>query len=153
MRWPAASGWLVSVVCLAVPIGEALAIDLTTGDGYLLALEQAEARDAAENELAGTLETLVVLNEVLGEGTGVMFCLSDERAVVLDVPLLRKEFTDWLRTTPSLAEGIATGSLPVSMLALTFMARKFPCDEAVSGNPNEDSDAEVRARLLQSLPK
>jgi hypothetical protein len=152
MRWCAATGWLLAVH-LAIASQGALAIDLTTGDGYLLALEQPEARDAAENELAGTFETLVVLNEVLGEGTGVMFCLSGERAAVLDVPLLRTEFTDWLRTAPALAEGVATGGLPVSMLALTFMARKFPCDEAVSSSPNEDSDAEIRSRLLQSLPK
>ncbi|MGD9511857.1 MAG: hypothetical protein AB7I59_18895 [Geminicoccaceae bacterium] len=152
MRYREASGWLLGV-CLITLSGAAHAIDLTTGDGYLLALEQPDARDAAENELAGTFETLVVLNEVLGEGTGVMFCLSGERAAVLDVPLLRKEFTDWLRTTPSLAEGVVTGGLPVSMLALTFMARKFPCDEAVSSSPSGDSDAEVRARLLESLPK
>jgi hypothetical protein len=152
MRWRGVVGWLVGV-CLAIPSESALAIDLTTGDGYLLALEQPEARSVAENELAGTFETLVVLNEVLGDGTGVMFCLSDERASVLDVPLLNKEFTEWLRTTPSLAGGVATGGLPVSMLALTFMARKFPCDEAVEGPPTEDSDAEVRTRLLQSLPK
>ena len=152
MRCRAATGWLMSVG-LAIPSGSALALELTTGDGYLLALEEPAARDAAENELAGTLETLVVLNEVLGEGNGVMFCLSGERAAVLDVPLLRKEFTDWLRATPSIADGAATGGLPVSLLALTFMAGKFPCDEAAGASASNDSDAEVRARLLQSLPK
>ena len=151
MRWRVLAGWCM-MICLAIQSGDALGIDLTTGDGYLLALEQADARDAAANQLAGTLETLVVLNEVLGEGTGVMFCLSDDRAAVLDVPLLRDEFTKWLRTTPSIADDTATGGLPISLLALVFMASKFPCDEAAA-SPSNESDAEIRSRLLQTLPK
>jgi hypothetical protein len=151
MRWRISAGWCITI-CLAIQSGGALGIDLTTGDGYLLALEQPDARDAATDQLAGTLETLVVLNEVLGDGAGVMFCLSDERAAVLDVSLLRNEFTDWLRATPSIAEGAATGGLPISLLALVFMAGKFPCDEA-AGTPSNDSDAEIRSRLLQTLPK
>ena len=151
MRWRVLAGWCM-MISLAIQSGDALGIDLTTGDGYLLALEQADARDAAANQLAGTLETLVVLNEVLGEGTGVMFCLSDERAAVLDVPLLRDEFTKWLRTTPSIADDTATGGLPISLLALVFMASKFPCDEAAA-SPSNESDAEIRSRLLQTLPK
>ena len=151
MRWRVLAGWCM-MICLAIQSGDALGIDLTTGDGYLLALEQPDARDAAANQLAGTLETLVVLNEVLGEGTGVMFCLSDERAAALDVPLLRDEFTKWLRTTPSIADDTATGGLPISLLALVFMASKFPCDEAAA-SPSNESDAEIRSRLLQTLPK
>ena len=151
MRWRVLAGWCM-MIGLAIQSGDALGIDLTTGDGYLLALEQPDARDAAANQLAGTLETLVVLNEVLGEGTGVMFCLSDERAAVLDVPLLRDEFTKWLRTTPSIADDTATGGLPISLLALVFMAGKFPCDEAAA-SPSNESDAEIRSRLLQTLPK
>lgn len=125
-----------------------------TGDGYLLALAETDgARESAENQMAGTLVTLVVMNEVLGGGESSLFCLSDERASVLDIPLLRQEFTDWLRETPpSLGPDEAAGGLPVSMLALAFMSAKFPCDtKPVTGTG--DSDAEIRSRLLRSAPK
>jgi hypothetical protein len=129
------------------------ALELMTGDGYLLALEQAgEGRAAAESAVNGTLETLVVLNVVLGGGESSLFCLADERAAVLDTPLLRNQFTEWLRATPALTGGEPTGGLPIAMMALAFLAGKFPCaDQETSADT--DKDAELRARLLESLPK
>ena len=60
---------------------QAHAIELLTGDGYLLALAQDEAaRKSADDYLAGTLDGLIVINEVTASDEGRMFCLSTERA-------------------------------------------------------------------------
>lgn len=144
---------LAILAALACRIEDVRAIELMTGDGYLLALEQpGEGRTAAESAVNGTLETLIVLNVVLGEGESSLFCLADERAAVLDTPLLREQFTQWLRATPTLSGGEPTGGLPIAMMALAFLGNKFPCgDQGASTSPNKD--AELRARLLESLPK
>ena len=147
-KWPAA---LSIAAAMAWPEGSARAIDLMTGDGYLLALTQApDGRVAAENQVAGSLETLIVLNVVLGQGESILFCLSDERAAVLDVPLLRNQFTDWLRATPTISNGEPSGDLPVSALVLVFLEGKFPCE--ATGQTNPDIQSEIRSRLLQSVP-
>lgn len=130
--------------------GESRAIDLLTGDGYLLALAQDEAaRSAADNYLGGTLDTLIVVNEVTASGEDRLFCLSDERASLLDGVLLRQEFTDWLRDPPTITQGGQDpNSLPLAVLGWAFLVGKFPC-AAAAHNPVGD---ETKSRLLDSLP-
>jgi hypothetical protein len=122
-----------------------------TGDGYLLALAQDEAaRKSADDYLAGTLEGLIVINEVTASDESQMFCLSTERAGVLDNALLRRDFTDWLRGRPSVALADQDpGGLPLAILGWAFFNGKFPCAEA-GGEPVGD---DVRSRLLDSVPK
>lgn len=131
---------------LAVPVQ---AIELMTGDGYLLALGQSEsARKAADDYLSGTLDGLIVINEVTASEDGRMFCLANERAVMLDNALLRQEFTDWLRNPPT--TGLSDqdpGGLPLAILGWAFLSGKFACSEA----PGEGVDEEVRSRLLDSM--
>ena len=74
------------------------------------------------------------------------------RAAVLDTPLLRKQLTEWLRATPTLSGGEPTGGLPIAMMALAFLSNKFPCTGQDAGT-EVSKDAELRARLLESLPK
>ena len=127
------------------------AIELLTGDGYLLALAQDEAaRKSADEYLAGTLDGLIVINEVTASDEARMFCLSNERGSVLDSALLRREFTDWLRDSPpSALSGQNPGGLPLAILGWAFLNGKFPCAEA-AGN---GIGADVRSRLLDSMPK
>ena len=130
---------------------EARAIDLLTGDGYLLALAQDEAaRKSADDYLAGTLDGLMVINEVTATEESRMFCLSTERAGVLDNALLRQEFTEWLRDAPSIAlDGQDPNGLALSVLSWAFLDSKFPCAEAERYTLGDD----VRKRLLDSVPK
>jgi hypothetical protein len=127
------------------------AIELMTGDGYLLELAQDDAgRKSAQDYLAGTLDGLIVINEVASGEDSRMFCLSDERAAVIDTALLREEFTDWMREPPS--GGMSEkdrGGLPLAVLGWAFLAAKFPCEDAKPGS----AGGEVRSRLLESLPK
>jgi hypothetical protein len=136
---------------LAGSAGQADAIELLTGDGYLLALAQDEAaRKSADDYLAGTLDELVVINEVTATEENRMFCLSTERADVLDNALLRQEFTKWLRDAPSIAvDGQDPNGLPLSVLGWVFLDSKFPCAEAEGNTLGDD----VRKRLLDSVPK
>jgi hypothetical protein len=141
---------LASAIFVQAWIGPAAAIDLLTGDGYLLALSESEvSRKAADNYLAGTLDGLMVLNEVMSGDDSRMFCLSDERASVLDSALLRQEFTDWLRAAPEATGTSAqeSGAFPVAILSWAFLAGKFPCAEpAGPGEANND----ILNRLLES---
>ena len=130
------------------------ALDLMTGDGYLLALAQDEAaRNAADEYLAGTLDGLLVVNEVTSTDESQLFCVSSERAGVLDGGLLRREFTEWLRDPSATAlAGQDPGMLPLGALGLAFLVAKFPC-EPMPGQEANPSDAEIRSRLLRSVPK
>lgn len=135
---------------LTCSAGQGDAIELLTGDGYLVALAQDEpARKAADDYLAGTLDGLIVTNEVTASDEGRMFCLTTERAGMLDNALLRQEFTDWLRDAPSIALADRDpNALPLAILGWAFLSGKFPCAETA----NDPVGDEVRSRLLQSVP-
>jgi hypothetical protein len=136
------AAWLALAAGLTVVASiPCAALDLMTGDGYLLALAQDEAaRNAADEYLAGTDESQ-------------LFCVSSERAGVLDGGLLRREFTEWLRDPSATAlAGQDPGMLPLGALGLAFLVAKFPC-EPIPGQEANPSDAEIRSRLLRSVPK
>ena len=128
----------VACALLLLAAAPAGALDLMTGDGLLLELAEGEARTRAANQyLAGTLESLIVINAVATADGGEMFCLSEERARLLDAGLLRQEFVAWLRANPEegLPADTAPGLLPLPMLAWSFMAQKFPCAAAAEPKP------------------
>lgn len=128
----------VACALLLLAAAPAAALDLMTGDGLLLELAEGEARSRAANQyLAGTFESLVVINAVATADGGEMFCLSEERARLLDGGLLRQEFVAWLRASPEegLPADTAPGQLPLPMLAWSFMAQKFPCVAAAEPKP------------------
>ena len=135
---------------LAGGSAQVFAIELMTGDGYLVAMAQDEAaRRSAEDYLAGTLDGLIVLNEVTADDDSRMFCLSSERAGLLDNALLRQEFTDWLREAPAIAlAGQDPNALPLAVLGWVFLNGKFPCAEAEQTSVGD----EIRSRLLDSVP-
>jgi hypothetical protein len=141
-----------TIIAAAVLVGvchEGRAIELITGDGYLIALAQDEAsRKAADDYLAGTLDSLIVMNEVLSTEDDRMFCLSDERAALLDAAILRREFTEWLRTPP---KGAGTereqGQLPISLLGWAFLGSKFPCKDTAPEGIADD----IRSKLLDTM--
>jgi hypothetical protein len=143
----AAATALGALLLAAMPAG---ALELMTGDGLLLELAEGEARSRAANQyLAGTFESLILVNEVATAADGRMFCLSEERAKLLEGGLLRQEFVAWLRApvagrTPDPAEG----RLPLPMLAWSFLAQKFPCSTAEP----QPLDGGLRARLQESVP-
>lgn len=129
----------------------AMALDMMSGDGFLLAMSQDDAaKTGARRYIVGTMETLIVLNEVLyAEGTP-LFCLTDERASVLDTDRLGDEFVDWLKQP---AKGNVSneqlGALPVSVLSWGFLSAKFACEQG----EDRKSDSDIRSRLLDSMRK
>src|SRR6478735_198595 len=142
--------WVAAVVaCGMCPA--AGAVDLMTGDGYLYAISQDEhTRAEAEHYASGTLETLIVLNEVLtSEGTP-LFCLSDDRADAVNTDRLRAEFADWLKAPGKTSvTDEQLGALPVSVLGWGFLSARFACAK----NENRKDDLELRSRLLDSMRK
>jgi hypothetical protein len=136
-------------VALTLPVA---AVELMTGDGYLLEVGKDDAtRTEAESYASGALDALLVLNEVLAsEGKG-LFCLSEERSATLDGARLRAEFTAWLRLpAKNEVSGRATGELPLSALGWGFLADKFACprEQQPSAEPST-----VRSLLRDSLRK
>jgi hypothetical protein len=131
--------------------GPAAALELMTGDGLLLGLAEGEARSRAANQyLAGAFESLIVVNEIATAEDGRLFCLSEERARLLDGGLLRQEFIGWLRAPPGgRAPDPTQGRLPLPVLAWSFMAQKFPC---ATSEP-QPLDAGIRSRLRESVPE
>jgi hypothetical protein len=131
--------------------GPAAGLDLMTGDGFLLDLAESEARSrAAHQYLAGTFESLIVVNEVATTADSRMFCLSDERARLLEPGLLRQEFVAWLRAPqPGRAPDPARGRAPLPILAWSFLAGKFPCGE----QPAQPLDPALRSRLQDAAPQ
>lgn len=129
----------------------AVALDMMTGDGFLIAMSQDEAaKTSARRYIVGTMETLVVLNEVLYAEGAPLFCLSDERAAVLDTDRLGDEFVDWLKQpTKSNVSNEQLGVLPVSVLGWGFLSAKFACTQG----EDRKADSDIRARLLDSMRK
>jgi hypothetical protein len=119
------------------------------GAGRLALGRVLRQRKAADDYLAGTLDGLLVINEVTATAEDRMFCLSTERIAVLDNALLREQFTDWLRDPPALTVGGPDpNALPLAVLAWAFLDAKFPCDEPAGGAVDDD----IRSRLLESVP-
>ena len=134
------------------PAFPASAVELLTGDGYLLALGQGDehARAEAESYLDGTLDNLLVLNEVLGSDSTPLFCVSEQQAANLDAGRLKADFAQWLKQPVEAASGERTaGALPVALLGWGFLTDKFACptDETTT------SSAEIRSLLLDSMRK
>lgn len=122
-----------------------------TGDGFLVAMSQDEAaKTSAKRYIVGTMETLIVLNEVLYAEGAPLFCLTDERASVLDTDRLGDEFVDWLKQP---AKGNVSneqlGALPVSVLSWGFLGAKFACTQG----EDRKTDSDIRSRLLDSMRK
>ena len=67
--------WIALV--MACGLGHpAAALDIMTGDGFLIAMSQDEAaKTGARRYIIGTMETLIVLNEVLYAEGAPLFCL------------------------------------------------------------------------------
>ena len=148
MRTMAALG-LVAALTGGSP-DQAGSVELMTADGYLLALSQDDAsRSAAEQYATGTLDALLVLNEVTATDEWRLFCISDERASVLDAALLRNEFGEWLRD-PNLAAaaGPDVGALPLAAVGLVFLRGKFACEGDQSA-PQPGPGTGLPFRLLQ----
>jgi hypothetical protein len=129
----------------------AAALDIMTGDGFLIAMSQDEAaKTGAKRYIVGTMETLIVLNEVLYAEGAPLFCLTDERAAVLDTDRLGDEFVDWLKQP---AKGNVSneqlGALPVSVLSWGFLGAKFACAQG----EDRKADSDIRSRLLESMRK
>ena len=129
----------------------AAALDIMTGDGFLIAMSQDEAtKTGARRYIVGTMETLIVLNEVLYAEGAPLFCLSDDRAAVLDTGRLSDEFVDWLKQP---AKGNVSneqlGALPVSVLSWGFLGAKFACEQG----EDRKTDSDIRSRLLDSMRK
>lgn len=142
-----------TTLVLALVLGAArpaAALDLMTGDGLLLELSEGPARrEAALAYLAGTLDSLILVNAVATAEEGRLFCLSEERERLLEPGLLRQEFVAWLRApTAGRTPDLNQGRLPLPMLAWSFLAAKFPCAPAAA----EPLEPGVRSRLLQSAP-
>lgn len=129
----------------------AKAVDMMTGNGFLFAMSQDDvAQTRAKQYMAGTFETLIVLNEVLSSEGSPLFCLTDERAAVLDVSRLGDEFVEWLKLP---AKGSVSdeqlGALPVNVLGWGFLSAKFACQQG----EDRKADSEIRSRLLDSMRK
>jgi hypothetical protein len=127
-----------------------LAIELMTGDGYLLALTgDAATRDQAQGYAAGSLDALIVLNEVLSSEGPPLFCLTEERAAAMDGARLRDEFTNWLKLPTKNVSDQPIGGLPLSALAWGFLGNKFACAESSAAEVN----GEARSLLMDSMRK
>lgn len=148
MRTIAALGLVAALT--GASLDKAGSVELMTADGYLLALSQDDAsRSAAEQYAAGTLDALLVVNEVTATEDSRLFCISDERASVLDAALLRSEFGEWLRDpTLAAAAGPDVGALPLAAVGLVFLRGKFPC-EGDQAAPQPDPGTGLPSRLLQ----
>jgi hypothetical protein len=133
------------------PAGPAGAVELLTGDSYLYALTQdGQARAEALSYLGGTLDSLLVLNEVLGSEGAPLFCLSEQQAANLDSERIKAGFAEWLKQPVETSSGERTaGTLPVALLGWGFLSSRFACAtaEAAASNP------EIRALLLESVRK
>ena len=78
------AGLTLAAVIMAYSL-PATAIDLMTGDGYLLSLGQGEqARLAAQSYLDGTFDNLLVINEIIRSDGTPMFCITEAQSADLD---------------------------------------------------------------------
>ena len=122
-REPLLGGWA----------GQLQAIELLTGDGYLLALAQDEAaRKSADDYLAGTLDGLIVINEVtrIGRGPDVLPQQRAGRASWTMRSCVGSSPTGCgMRHRPRCRIRIRTGCRWPSW-AGPFLNGKFPCAEA-----------------------
>jgi hypothetical protein len=138
------------LICWA-PTAPAGAVALLTGDGYLYALTQDErTRAEASSYLGGTLDNLLVLNEVLGSEGTPLFCMSEQQAADLDTERLKMGFAEWLKQPVETSSGERTaGTLPLALLGWGFLSDRFACATADAAASN----AEIRALLLDSVRK
>jgi hypothetical protein len=142
---------LLPLLALLVGGGPARAVELMTGDGYLLALTQDDQSKAeAQSYLAGTLDNLLVINEIMGSNGAPLFCISEGQASALDPERLKSEFVDWLKRPVQGADGQRPGTLPVALLGWGFLSNKFACAAGAAGS---GANADIRSLLLDSLRK
>jgi hypothetical protein len=142
----AAAATMLACWSPTIPVG---AVELLTGDGYLYALTQdGQARAEALSYLGGTLDNLLVLNEVLGSEGTPLFCMSEQQAANLDSERLKADFGEWLKQPVETSSGERTaGTLPVALLGWGFLSERFACATAEAAASN----AEIRALLLDSV--
>ena len=141
---------LAPIVAMCASVQPTLAFELMTGDGYLLAIAgDAATRDQAQSYATGSLDALMVLNEVLSSEGSPLFCLTDERAAAMDSTRLRDEFTDWLKLPTKNVSDQPVGGLPLSALGWGFLGNKFACAEGTT----PDANSEARSLLMESMRK
>jgi hypothetical protein len=145
-RLAAAAATMLACSAHTAPAG---AVELLTGDGYLYALTQeGQARAEALSYLGGTLDNLLVLNEVLGSEGTPLFCMSEQQAASLDSDRLKADFAERLKQPVETGSGERTaGALPVALLGWGFLSERFACATAEAAASN----AEIRALLLDSV--
>ncbi len=145
------AGAMFATVVMAFSL-PAAAIDLMTGDGYLLSLAQGDqARLAAQSYLDGTFDNLLVINEIIRSDGTPMFCITEAQSADLDKESLKAEFVEWLKkpVDGGSADGDQPGAMPVSVLAWGFLAKKFACND----DGDVASNADIRKLLMDSMNK
>ena len=144
-------GLTLAAVIMAYSL-PATAIDLMTGDGYLLSLGQGEqARLAAQSYLDGTFDNLLVINEIIRSDGTPMFCITEAQSADLDKDSLKAEFVEWLKkpVDGDSADADQPGAMPVSVLAWGFLGKKFACNDG----DDVASNADIRKLLMDSMNK
>ena len=135
---------IAAVLACWSPMVPAGAVELLTGDGYLYAVTQDErTRAEALSYLGGTLDNLLVLNEVLGSEGAPLFCMSEQQAADLDADRLKADFAEWLKQPVESQLGRADrGHLAGGAAGLGFPQQpKFACATAEAAASN----AEIRS--------
>lgn len=96
-----------------------------------------ERATQARRYLDGVVQGILVVDDLLEESDGALFCVADDEVETLTLQVLRQEFGSWLQVAARGNKAAEIQDIDVPTLAVGFFTQRMPCGDEGSGSTGQ----------------